>query len=227
MVARMARWIVVAMVAGALASGCKHKDSDGLPPAKDWGTGPAGATAAPDPAQDTPNAPNPHAGLDESAQQLPPGHPALPAGHPSVNDMGSATGTDVSKMGLPPPDPDRPIDPTHHIAGVIKVHPKAAAQVKPGTAVFVSARQEDASGQPAGPPLAVEKLAWPASGDLTFDLTEANAMIGGTQLIGKVVVTAHYAQGGDPIAKTPGDVLGEAHVTVPADHVTVYLDQVL
>lgn len=223
MVARMVRWIVVASMAGALAAGCKHKDPAGLPPAKDWGASQVGAVAD-QPAEAA------QPGAEPGAQQLPPGHPALPAGHPSVVDMGSATaegGTDVSKMGLPPPDPNRPIDPTHHVSGVIKLHPKAAAKVQAGTAVFVVVKAADATGQPSGPPLAVQKLAWPATGDLPFNLTEADAMIGGTQLTGKVVITAHYDQDSDALSKQPGDILGEVKVTVPADHVTLYLDQVL
>ena len=221
MVARMVRWIAIASLVGALAAGCKHNTPEGLPPAKDWGASPAGATA-------DQNAENPHPGAEApSADELPAGHPALPAGHPSVADMGSAGGTDVSKMGLPPPDPNRPIDPTHHVSGVIKLPAKSAAKPQAGTAVFVVVKAADASGQPSGPPLAVQKLAWPATGDLTFNLTEADAMIGGTQLTGKVVITAHYDQDSDALSKQPGDILGEAKVTVPADNVTLLLDQVL
>lgn len=225
MVARMVRWMLVVTALSALTVGCKHKDPQGLPPAKDWGTGPAEVSA--DQNTDNPHAgvdmgTNPHAGVDMS-------------NNPHAMDMGSGMANphagmdmgDVTKMGFSPPDPNRPIDPTHHVSGVIKIHPKAASVVKAGTAVFIDAKAEDANGAASGPPLAVEKLIWPASGDLQFSLTEAQAMIGGTQLTGKVVIEAHYSQNGDPFSKAPGDVMGEAHVTVPADNVTLYLDQVL
>ncbi len=52
-------------------------------------------------------------------------------------------------------------------------------------------------------------------------------MIAGTQLTGDVVVIARYDQDGDAISKQPGDVLGQLHVTVPAENVVLTLDNVL
>jgi hypothetical protein len=235
----MVRWLVlVALVVGA---GCKDKKPKGLPPAQDWGTG--GAVAAADPgAAQNPHAgaaQNPHAGVDmnnpHAGVDMNNPHAGVDMSNPHAVDMGGANphaglnmgGTDVTKMGLPPPDPNRPIDPQHHVSGVIELHPKAKDKVSAGTAVFVVVKATDASGQPSGPPLAVEKLSWPANGQLPFTLTEAEAMIAGTQLTGKVVVSAHYDQDGDALSKQPGDILGEVRVTVPADHVVLYLDQVL
>ena len=76
------------------------------------------------------------------------------------------------------------------------------------------------------PPLAVEKLTW-KDGGLPFELSEANAMIAGTQLVGDVVVTARYDQDGDAISKQPGDVTGSIHVTIPAENVKLVLDTIL
>jgi hypothetical protein len=53
---------------------------------------------------------NPHAGMDMSNP-----HAGM--------DMGGGGGTDVTKMGLSAPDPNRQIDPTHRVAGTIKIHP--------------------------------------------------------------------------------------------------------
>ena len=78
----------------------------------------------------------------------------------------------------------------------------------------------------AGPPLAVDKLTW-GSGDLPFEMTEKQAMIAGTELTGDVVVTARFDQDGDAISKQPGDVSGSVRVKIPADKVTLTLDDVL
>ncbi|MGE3767954.1 MAG: hypothetical protein AB7L94_37220, partial [Kofleriaceae bacterium] len=66
-----------------------------------------------------------------------------------------------------------------------------------------------------------------ASGELAFSLTEAQAMVGGTELVGDVVVTARYDQDSDAISKQPGDITGSTRVTLPADNVTVVLDTIL
>ncbi len=132
--------------------------------------------------------------------------------------------TDVNKLGLPPPDPHRTMDPTHHVRGVIHAPPDA--KVAAGTAVFVVAKRTDASGAPSGPPVAVRRLTW-GTGDLPFELSEANAMIAGTQLDGTVVVTAHYDHDGDALTKTSGDLIGQATVTVPDDHVELALTTVV
>jgi hypothetical protein len=167
---------------------------------------------------------NPHAGVDMSGAGGDNPHAGV--------DMSGGTnphaggGVDVAKMGLPAPDPNRPIDPTHVIKGMIKVHPKAASRVKAGTAVFVVVKQAGADGSPTGSPLAVDKLTW-GTGDLPFEITEKQAMIAGTQLTGDVIITAHYDQDGDAISKEPGDIIGTARVKIPADKVTVTLDDVI
>jgi hypothetical protein len=158
---------------------------------------------------------NPHAGVDMNNPH---------AGVDMNNPHGA--GADVSQLGLPPPDPSRPIDPAHHVKGVLKIHPKAKDRVKPGAAVFLIVKRADDSGQPTGTPLAVEKLTWDKDGQ-PFELTEKQAMIAGTQLTGDVVVIAHYDQDGDAISKQPGDVMGQVKVKIPADGVNLFLDDVL
>ena len=113
-----------------------------------------------------------------------------------------------------------------YVNGVLKVHPKAKDRVKPGAAVFLIVKRADASGQPTGTPLAVEKLTWDKDGQ-PFELSEKQAMIACTQLTGDVVVIAHYDQDGDAISKQPGDVMGQIKVKVPADGVNLFLDDVL
>ncbi len=225
----------------ALVCNCSKKDpSTGLAPAQDWGAaqqggGAVGATA------DNPHGPgnnphavdpaNPHAGLGLNAQGEPEGDdPTNP--HAGMGGMAGAdpsnphAGVDVSKLGLPPPDPNRPIDPKRFVKGVITLGAKSAGKLKPGSVIFVVVKRADASGQPSGTPLAVDKLTWDKD-QLAFELGEAQAMVGGTELTGDVIVMAHYAQDGDALSKAPGDVLGQTRVTIPADHVKVVLDQVL
>jgi hypothetical protein len=143
----------------------------------------------------------------------------------TANPHGAGGGPDVSKMGLPPPDPNRKLDPNHRVTGTIKVHPKAKDRVKVGGAVFVVIKKAGPDGQPSGPPLAVDRLEW--KDGLKFTMTDAQSMIAGTELSGDVVVTVRYDQDSDAISKQPGDVVGTARVKVPADNVNILLDDVL
>ena len=239
----MGRWIsVVAMVAAIAA--CSKKKSEGLPPAQEWSADQAGIEpqAAPqsanphggmDPSNphagvDMGNADpsNPHAGLDMGGAGADPSNPhaGVDMSNPHAGmDMG---GTDVAKLGLPPPDPDRKIDPSHHVKGVIVVAAKTASNAPAGGVVFVNVRRADASGQPSGPPLAVAKLTY-QGGELPFELSEAQAMVGGTELTGDVVVSARYDHDGDAMSKQPGDVVGSLRVKIPAENVKISLDSIL
>jgi hypothetical protein len=227
------RRVLVVVAAISLAACSKKDSSTGLAPAQDWGaaqTGAgmnphAGATAGNNPHAADPD--NPHAGLGLNAQGEPEDNNA---DNPHAG-LGMATGmagggVDVSKLGLPPPDPNRAIDPSHFVKGVITLGAKSAAHVKAGGVIYVVVKRADASGQPTGTALAVDKLTWQPD-KLAFELGEQQAMVGGTQLTGDVIVQAHYAQDGDALSKAAGDVLGQTRVTIPADHVNVVLDKVL
>ena len=238
----MRRFLLVICGFGALAAAaCSKKTQDGLPPATEWqtapGTAPSGGSAVPhitpprgmgrDPA-------NPHAGLAMGGDPSNP-HAGLDMGGDSSNphaglDMSQnphgGGGTDVTKLGLAAPDPDRPIDPNHRVTGVISVDAKAKDRVKPGTSVFLIVKRAGPDGTPSGPALAVDKLSW-ASGGVAFELTDAQAMVAGTELSGDVIVMARYDQDSDALSKEPGDVTGQVRVTIPADHVKLALDTVL
>jgi hypothetical protein len=157
---------------------------------------------------------NPHAGMDMSG------------GGGGANPHANMGGMDVSQLGLASPDPNRKIDPSHRVKGVLKVAAAAKARVKPSGAVFLVIKRAGADGQPTGSALAVEKLTW-AGDAVPFELTEANAMVAGTELTGDVVVTARYDQDSDAISKQPGDVTGQIRVKVPADKVELVLDTIL
>ena len=164
---------------------------------------------------------DPHAGLDMG------GDPSDPhAGLDMSQNPHAGGGTDVTKLGLAAPDPNRPIDPNRRVTGTIAVDAKAKDRVKPGTSVFLVVKRAGPDGTPSGPPLAVDKLTW-TSGGVPFELTDAQAMVAGTELTGDVVVMARYDQDSDALSKEPGDVSGQVRVKIPADHVRLSLDTVL
>jgi hypothetical protein len=216
----MGRLLVVAVALSALAA-CKDKTkTEGLPPAKEWTANTGQLAPAPGA---TPQGNNPHVQGTNPHGSDP---PDMPPGHPPVGGTAGGGSPDVAAMGIPGPDPNRPINPNNRVKGVIKIHPKAKDRVAAGGAVFVIVKRAGADGAPQGPPLAVEKLTWQKD-ELPFELTEKQAMIAGTELTGDVVVTARYDQDGDALSKQPGDVTGSVRVKVPADKVTLTLDDVL
>jgi hypothetical protein len=201
----------------ATGSGCdKKRSSSGLAPASNWSAeqGAAPQPTAPGIATANPHgaAPggDPHAGVDMTG--------AAPGGAPGA--------VDVTKMGLNSPDPARAINPDHVLEGTLEVDAKFAGNLKPGTAVFLVAKAAGPDGNPAGPPLAVQKLNL-AGTSMPFTLTEADAMVAGTQLMGDVVLTARYDQDSDAISKQPGDLTGMLKVKVPGKSLKLVLNTVL
>lgn len=214
---------------------CNKKSQDGLPPAQDWQAGGRAPLSQSMGGADKPaTGANPHAkaGVDPHAGMNIGGANVDP--HAGV-DMGSPHGgmppanpngsVDVTQMGLSSPDPNRKVDPTRRIKGVLKIHAKAKDRVKAGGAVFLIVKKAGPDGVPSGPPLAVDKVLY--QDNLAFELTEANAMVAGTELVGDVVVTARFDQDSDALSKQPGDVTGQVRVKVPAENLVLTLDTVL
>jgi hypothetical protein len=243
------RCAILASCGVLAAAGCSKKAQDGLPPATEWQAAPSASSTPhfkPPPGMGGRKSPtnphagmgmgdptNPHAGLDLSGDPTNPhagldmsGDPTNPHAGLDMSNPHGGGGTDVTKLGLAAPDPDRPIDPSHRVVGVIAVDARAKDRVKPGTAVFLTVRRAGPDGAPSGPPLAVDKLTWAADG-VAFELTEEQAMVAGTDLSGDVVVMARYDQDSDALSKQPGDVTGQLRVKIPAEHVKLTLDTVL
>jgi len=233
--------VALALLAGLGACDKGKGERKGLPPAPDWNANvgdmmPVQQQGAPSPhAKASPHgnadphagldmggAGNPHAGMDMGGGADP--HAGLDMGGGSNPHAGG--GTDVEKLGLPPPDPNRKIDPTRTVTGVIKVHAKAKTRLAAGGAIFLVVKRADATGTPTGTPLAVDKLEWQKD-EIPFEVSEKNAMVGGTELTGDVIITARYDQDGDALSKQPGDVVGTARVKIPATNVTISLDDVI
>lgn len=219
----------IALASGALLFvACNKKDNavppppSGIPPLDQ----PATAGAAP---TDHPVHPPTEAAGDNAA--LPPGHPQLPPGHPPMG--GAAGGTEgAAPSGAPSgafagTTPGGDFDPKTVLAGVIKLDGKVKAKVATGDTIFVVARKYEEGATGPGTPLAVQKLtagAWP----LKFSLDSRDAMLAGTSLAGKVVVTVRVDKDGDAITKNPGDVTGQSKpVEPPKKDVVVALDTVL
>ena len=126
---------------------------------------------------------------------LPPGAGQPPAGMGGMGGMGGGMGAaaDVEPTGR-----------TIRIA--VSVDPSLAGKLKPGTPVFVSAREP---GIP-GPPIAAVRL---NSDDLptTVVLSDANSMIEGRTLssVDQVQIVARIAFGGTAVPAS-GDLVGEA-----------------
>jgi hypothetical protein len=205
-------------VAGALALslGCNEKKdappppSGGIPPL-DQPQHPAAAKPSDHPVHE----PGAAAPADDKA--LPPGHPPV-AGAPAE---GAAPG---GMQGMTPGD--IPFDAKTVLSGVIKLDPKLKGKVQDGDVIFLVARQFDPSGV-QGPPLAVRKLT-AGTFPLNFSLDSRDAMIVGTKLAGKVVVTARVDKDGDAMTKNPGDIIGQSKaVEPPSAKVVVDLDKVL
>lgn len=216
----------------AAAPACSKKNPDGLPPSSEWGSGSSGEVPhfTPPPGMGKSATSNPHAGMGATGENPHAGMDMNGADPHAGVDMGGnphgGGGVDVTKMGLAAPDHNRQIDPTHRIAGTIAVDAKVKDKLKPGTAIFLIVKRAGADGAPSGPPLAVDKLDW-AAGGVPFELTDANAMVAGTEFTGDVVVTARYDQDGDALSKEPGDVTGVLRAKIPADKLTLTLDTLL
>lgn len=223
-------WFAIAACA-ALAA-CDKKSTSGLPPAESWkAPDPSGGMTGPAAANPHGGGGDPHAGVP-GAPPLGGGggadpHAGVP-GAPPLGGTGGGGGVDVAQLGLPPPDPNKPVDPSKFLEGTIALGPAHASRVPAGSAIFLAVRKVDpASGQGAGAPIAVEKLVATGTWPLAFKLTEAQAMIGGTGFSGDVVVAARFDQDSDAMSKQPGDITGQVRATIPAKGLTITLDTVL
>jgi hypothetical protein len=98
-------------------------------------------------------------------------------------------------------------------------------QAPPPGVIFVLVKKADASGQPTGMPLAVDRLQYDGK-PITFVLDASKQMVAGTPIAGDVVVTARWDRDGDAMTKQVGDITGSVRVTAPATDVKLVLDMV-
>jgi hypothetical protein len=227
----MGRFLLLA-VALVSSAACKKDKSEGLPPAQEWS---ANTNTLPNVTQQGQPA-NPHAGMANPRGGGDP-HAGMNMGGADPHagmDMGGAGMANPHGSGGPPmanphggsAAPPPAVDPTHRVAGKIVPHAKAKDRMVEGTAVFVFAKQVGPDGQPVGMPIVAERLEWKKDG-IDFVLDETKMRMSGAPLVGDVVIIARYDLDSDAMSKKAGDVAGQLKVKVPADKVTVTLDDVL
>ncbi|HXU71895.1 MAG TPA: hypothetical protein VN947_21320 [Polyangia bacterium] len=214
--------VIAAIASGALLLACNNKKNEQAPPPS-TGIPPLDQPGvAATPPTDHPVHPPTAEGASDN---LPPGHPALPAGHPP---MGGASGGSAAPSGaFAGTTPGGEFDPKTVLSGVIKLEGKVKDKVASGDTIFVVARKYEEGSTAPGTPLAVQKLtvgAWP----LKFSLDSRDAMFAGTTMTGKIIVTVRVDKDGDAMTKNPGDVTGQSKpVEPPKKDVVVPLDTVL
>jgi len=229
--------VVVALAAAALACGCEKKDGGtDMPAAKQWNAPSpvASQTGAAGSAQGgmAMGGGDPHAGMDMGGGD-PHGGMNMGGGDPHGGmNMGGGdphAGMDMGggEMAMPAPDPNRPIDQSKFLRGVIDGTAKTKPLIKPGAILFIAVRPIDPkTGQVIGSPLAVDRIDV-AKLPVPFELTEARAMVAGTQFAGDVVIEARGDGDGEARSKEPGDVVGSVRARIPATELRLELDSVL
>jgi hypothetical protein len=132
---------------------------------------------------------------------------------------------------LPPPPPPQPQSATPQatasqaaatrITGTIQLADGVSAP--PGATLYLIVR---VAGRETGAPLAVKQVPSPAF-PYQFELSERDAMIENTPLIGEMSITARLDQDGDAFSTSPGDLSGEIQpVTAGETDVIVVLQEI-
>ena len=213
--------IAIACSALVIASACDKKQEAAAPPSA--GMPPLDQPTAAAVPGDRPVHP-PTTGSDNA---LPPGHPPLPADHPSMLGGAGAPSGAAPSGAFGGTTPGGAFDPKTVLSGVIKADGKVKDEIAAGDVVFVVARRYEEGATGPGTPLAVQKLTVDKF-PLKFSLDSRDAMLAGTTLSGKVVVTVRVDKDGDAITKNPGDVTGQSKpVEPPKKDVVVSLDTIL
>jgi hypothetical protein len=89
------------------------------------------------------------------------------------------------------------------IQGIVQLDPSLKASIQPTAALYITAK-DPASGR--GMPLAVVRVPQPIHFPVKFTLSEANAMIPGTKIEGKLAVSARLNQSGSAGPAQAGDI---------------------
>lgn len=217
--------LVTTFAIGALlvAAACDKKQEAAAPPSAGMPPLDQPTAAAPAPGDRPVHPPTTGAG-----NTLPPGHPPLPADHPAMPaDHAAMAGGAAPSGAFVGATPGGAFDPKTVLAGIIKADGKVKDKIAAGDVIFVVARRYEEGATGPGTPLAVQKLTVDKF-PIKFALDSRDAMLAGTTLSGKVVVTVRVDKDGDAITKNPGDVTGQSKpVEPPKKDVVVSLDTVL
>ena len=119
-----------------------------------------------------------------------------------------------------------PFDEKSIIVGSLAVPPGIKDKIQPGDTIFLVVRRA-VEGPTPGPILAVKRLE-AKTFPQPFSVDGRDAMMPGTALAGKVIVTVRVDKDSNATTKNPGDVVGTSTVLEPpAKQVIITLDKVL
>lgn len=102
---------------------------------------------------------------------------------------------------------------TTRLVGSVELDDKLAGAVPANATLYLIVR---VAGREGGPPLAVQQIRSPEL-PYAFSISERDAMIAGTPLIGEMTISARVDQDGDAFTTTPGDLLGQTSPVVAGD----------
>ena len=153
------------------------------------------------------------------------------AGAACVQRNVESIGSNEAASIPPPPEPlqaGQQADPddmaTTRISGVVEVAPELAGDVPANATLYLIVR---VAGREGGAPLAVQQIRSP-SFPHDFVITESDAMIEGTPLIGEMSLTARVDQDGDAFSTDAGDLMGQTSPVVAGEGgIVVVLDQLM
>jgi hypothetical protein len=111
------------------------------------------------------------------------------------------------------PQAAAPQAPSTRITGVIEIAPEHTGPVPAGATLYLIVR---VAGRATGAPLAVQQVPAPTF-PFEFEITERDAMIENTPLVGDLSITARLDQDGDAFSTTAGDLSGEVSPVVAGD----------
>jgi hypothetical protein len=109
------------------------------------------------------------------------------------------------------------------IQGRIELAPELAGEIPVGSVLFIMARR---TGEEAGPPLAVHRVAAPQL-PFDFEIGPGDTMGSSARFAGELQITARLDSDGNPTTLLPGDIQGvaaESH-TPGSDGVSIVLDR--
>ena len=107
------------------------------------------------------------------------------------------------------------------ISGTVAVSTTAQPEESVDSVLYIIVRQ---AGRASGAPVAVKRL--PPSLPVSFEITEENAMIPGTPLIGPLDVIARLDRDGNAATREPGDLQGRVDAVEVGARVEITLDPV-
>ena len=110
------------------------------------------------------------------------------------------------------------------VTGVVEIDAGVADNAPANATLYLILR---VAGREGGAPLAVQQIRNPTL-PFSFEMTERDAMIPGTPLVGEMSLTVRLDQDGDAFTTSPGDLRGQVSPVVAGDSgIVVRLDELV